>query len=154
MSAATITVPRVALDAWLKPALACAGVDAMLPVLTCVQLDVRADHTLAVATDRFRAGLSRLRHGVDHRETTPVRLLVSAVDLASVLSFHRLGRSRNHKGRPIDVTFGTSGATFSDPAGAAVTIPSQPGSFPDVAKLIRDAMVRAATPEAVLSRSA
>jgi hypothetical protein len=151
MSATTITVPRLALDTWLKPALACAGVDDMLPVLTYVQLDVRADHTLAVTTDRFRAGLSRLRHGENDREATPVQVLVSAADLASVLSFHRLGRSRVHKARPIDVTFDANGATFSDPAGAAVTIPSRNGTFPDIAKLIREAMVKAGSPEAVLS---
>ncbi len=121
MTATTVTVPRHALDTWLKPVLACAGVDDMLPVLTCVLLDVRADHTLAVATDRFRAGMSRLRHGEADHEASVVQVLVSARDLASALSFHRLGRSRVDRTRPIDLSIDTNGASFSDPAGSAAT---------------------------------
>lgn len=150
MNGYSITVPRNRLEAWLRPALVCAGTDDMLPVLTNVHMVLTPDHALAVTTDRFRAAMSRLRYDkpveVEHPAGTTLSVLLSASGIANMLAFHKAGRSSAHRSRPITITVPADGdrATFLDVcAGVSVTLGEQPGQFPGVVSLIAEAMKRA-----------
>lgn len=137
----TVTLTVHEFHTLVKPVLPLASTDDMLPVINAIRLEVRGDYLCAFATDRFRAGVQRIKP--QHGAPAGFEALVKLRDITRLLQLFKPVRGQD----PADVTFtiednilwatssGGLGFDFADMRiGSALEI----SEFPNMLRLFTD----------------
>lgn len=140
---AALNITARQLKALVAPVLPLAGRDDMLPVLTAIRVEVDGPWLIAMATDRFRLGIKRLRAVEDEpwpagwSATIPVRTLKGI--LAAFKPSYREGDAQlvltvDDDQHSLHVV---AGGALLDMLGASITYPLETGEYPKLRTLIR-----------------
>lgn len=129
----------------LAPILPIAGRDDMLPVLTAVLIETRKGYVTATATDRFRAAIHRIKPEQELVEDEQTfRSLVFGGDLRRALALFKPTRYNDPQLELIESPDGhlciADVGALTGLAGATFNMQLCEGQFPDILKLIREAL--------------
>lgn len=136
MGTATLTVDE--LHALLKPVIPLAASDDMPPVIAAVHIKAHGDYLTAAATDRFRAGIQRIRpaDGV----SDDFEALVNINDAKRLLAIHKPVRGKDSLPVTLSVDDGvlwseSTGGFGFDLGSARLGMRLVLGKFPNLASL-------------------
>lgn len=151
MTKPSITMPVAELDRLLTPVLPMAAVDDSLPVLHATLIEVRNGDVLAWATDRFKAGLSRVP-GEFASVKGDFRALLDIDDAAHMLKLFKPARRPAAQAAQVRLTLDGS-MLYAEPAGGLfgfsdlrVGYRLLDGTYPDVRSLLVDRLRETGTP--------
>lgn len=152
MNAPTYTVALTAhnLTRVLATAALCASTDRMIPPINRVEVSVSDGYVIAVATNRFRMGVCRVKHEVDADAVLPPQGWAAAIDLDDLRRLCTIIRPRTRGERSAEVSFTVAGDSLDELTFTAGTITmtatAHREKFPDWRKMMRTCRDNAVDP--------
>jgi hypothetical protein len=138
-----ITITAHSLRALVDPVLPCASVDGDLPVLNAVKIEARGKWLMAMATDRFKLGLKRVKAPADE-QWAEFQAVVSVRALKSILATFKPQRGLDPEltltVEQDQLTVTVGGGLVDDVAAAKASYFLVSGKFPALDKILRKAL--------------
>lgn len=127
----------------VTPVLPMASSDPMIPILNSVLIESRGKWLTATATDRFRLAIKRVKAPED--DWPEFRAIVPASTIKAILAAFKPSRRDSNPELTLTITAQdrmkvVGGSALLDMLGADIDYPLTVGTFPDVQRLVRDAL--------------
>lgn len=136
----------------VDPVVPLASRDHMLPILNTVVIETRGEYVTATATDRFRLGICRTKLGTEDEPVSPpegFRAVIGTRELRTLLAVFKAARYDD----PVlslevddDKLTVTQAGGLDGVLGASMSIILATGQYPEVVKVLTDALDSDKTP--------